>query len=149
MTSARDEITDLLFIYAERIDAGDFAGVADLFTEAEISFTGFDQVRRGRDQVLTMYESSTRRYPDGTPKTKHVMTNVIVAVDELNDTATSRSYFTVLQAVAGTLGLQVIIAGRYEDRFELAESSWRFTSRHVMVDLVGDLSAHLLFDLGR
>ena len=77
------------------------------------------------------------------------MTNVIVAVDELNDTATSRSYFTVLQAVAGTLGLQVIIAGRYEDRFELAESSWRFTSRHVMVDLVGDLSAHLLFDLGR
>jgi 3-phenylpropionate/cinnamic acid dioxygenase small subunit len=150
MSTARDEITELLFCYAERIDAGDFEGLADLFTHAEMTFAGYDQVCSGRQEVLARYTSSTRRYEDdGTPKTKHVMTNVIVAVDELNDTATSRSYFTVLQAVAGTLGLQVIIAGRYEDRFELAESSWRFTSRHVMVDLVGDLSAHLLFDLGR
>jgi len=148
MTSARDEITDLLFIYAERIDAGDFAGVADLFTEAEISFTGFDQVRRGRDQVLTMYESTTRRYPDGTPKTKHVMTNVIVEVDEAAATATARSYFTVLQAVPGALSLQPVIAGRYDDTFRRGARGWHFTTRRMSPELVGDLSAHMLADLG-
>ncbi|HEX3946264.1 MAG TPA: nuclear transport factor 2 family protein, partial [Acidimicrobiales bacterium] len=73
MPSPRHQITDLLYGYAERIDSGDFDGVADLFAEAEITFEGFEQVRRGRDEVLAMYEASTRRYEDGTPKTKHVV----------------------------------------------------------------------------
>jgi len=145
----RDEITDLLFIYAERIDAGDFEGVAELFADAEISFSGFDQVRRGRDQVRSMYETSTRRYEDGTPRTKHVMSNVIVEVDEPAGTATARSYFTVLQAVPGLLALQPVIAGRYHDAFERAAGTWRFATRRMTVDLVGDLGAHMLFDLGQ
>jgi len=148
MSSARDEITDLLFVYAERIDAGDFDGVADLFSEAEISFTGYEQVRRGRDQVLAMYEASTRRFEDGTPKTKHVMTNVIVEVDDEAATAAARSYFTVLQAVPGALALQPVIAGRYEDTFTRGPLGWRFATRRMSPELVGDLSAHLLSDLG-
>ncbi len=147
MSSARDDITDLLFTYAERIDAGDFAAVADLFGDAEVTFEGFDQVRRGRDEVLAMYEGSTRRYDDGTPKTKHVMTNVVVAVDEAAGTATARSYFTVLQAVPGQLALQPVIAGRYRDRFDRSAGAWRFRQRHMVVDLVGELGHHMLFDL--
>jgi hypothetical protein len=137
-----------LYTYAERIDEGDFDGVAQLFAHAEITFEGFDQVRRGTDEVRAMYEASTRRYPDdGTPKTKHVVTNVMVEIDETNDSATGRSYFTVLQAVPGELALQPVIAGRYRDRFERADGQWRFAARHMMVDLVGDLSHHMLFDL--
>jgi len=94
-----------------------------------------------------MYESTTRRYPNGTPLTKHVTTNVMVDVDESGDTATARSYFTVLQAVPGELALQPIIAGRYRDHFERADGVWRFTGRHMVVDLMGDLGHHLLFDL--
>ena len=63
-----------------------------------------------------MFTSTTRRYPDGTPRTKHVTTNLIVEVDDDAGTATGRSYFTVLQAVPG-LPLQPIVAGRYHDRF--------------------------------
>ena len=31
------------------------------------------------------------------------------------------------------------------DRFALVEGYWRFEGRHMIVDLVGDLSHHLLF----
>ncbi|HVX19987.1 MAG TPA: nuclear transport factor 2 family protein [Acidimicrobiales bacterium] len=145
--SDREQITDLLFTYADRIDAGDFDGVADLFADADVTFEGFDQVRHGRDEVRAMYEASTRRYDDGTPRTKHVMTNVVVTVDEPAGTATARSYFTVLQAVPDRLALQPIVAGRYRDRFDRAEGTWRFRHRHMVVDLVGDVGHHTLFDL--
>lgn len=148
MATANDEIQDLLFAYAERIDSGKFDDVAEMFKDAELSFEGHDQVHRGQAAVQALYESSTRRYPDdGTPKTKHLVTNVIVSVDDSSVTAAARSYFTVLQAVPGALSLQPVIAGRYDDQFECTNGHWHFTARHVTVDLVGDLGSHLLFDL--
>jgi 3-phenylpropionate/cinnamic acid dioxygenase small subunit len=148
MTTPRDDIERLLFTYAERIDAGDFDGVADLFADAVITSEGSDRRIIGRDGALAMYEGSTRRYPNGTPLTKHVTTNVMIEVDHDGATATSYAYFTVLQAVPGELALQPIIAGRYHDRFDCVDRAWRFTGRHMIVDLVGELGHHLLFDLG-
>jgi hypothetical protein len=94
-----------------------------------------------------LYEQSTRRYEDGTPRTKHVMTHVIVEVAEDELSATSRSYFTMLQAVTGSLALQPVIAGRYHNRYARVDGQWRFTGLHFLVDLVGYLSHHLLGDL--
>jgi hypothetical protein len=144
---ARDVIAALVYAYAERIDGGDFEGVADLLADAEVTAEGTDRRWRGRDEVLRLYESGTRRHADGTPRTKHVTTNLVVDVDEVAGTATARSYYTVLQAVPGELALQPIVAGRYRDRFERVRGSWRFSGRHLVVDLVGDLGHHLLFDL--
>jgi 3-phenylpropionate/cinnamic acid dioxygenase small subunit len=146
---ARDAIAALVYAYAERIDGGDFEGVAELLAEAEVTAEGTDRRWRGRDEVLRLYESGTRRHADGTPRTKHVTTNLVVDVDEISGTATARSYYTVLQAVPGELALQPIVAGRYRDRFERVRGSWRFAGRHLVVDLVGDLGHHLLFDLER
>ena len=143
---ARGEILNLLYRYAERIDAGDFAGVADLFAHAEITVEGTDACTRGREAVQRLYETTTRRYEDdGTPKTKHVVTNAIVELDGAADTATSRSYFTVLQQTP-KLPLQIIITGRYRDRFERLDGRWRFASRHMILDQFGDLSQHLMMD---
>jgi 3-phenylpropionate/cinnamic acid dioxygenase small subunit len=128
---ARDAIAALVYAYAERIDGGDFEGVAELLADAEVTAEGTD------------------RHADGTPRTKHVTTNLVVDVDEISGTATARSYYTVLQAVPGELALQPIVAGRYRDRFERVRGSWRFAGRHLVVDLVGDLGHHLLFDLER
>ena len=61
--------------------------------------------------------------------------------------ATCRSYYTVFQQT-DEVPLQPIVAGRYHDEFARAVD-WRFTRRHMIVDLVGDLSKHLLFDLRR
>jgi ketosteroid isomerase-like protein len=140
-------ITNLVYAYAERIDAGDFDGVAALLADADVSGEGGNPVR-GADAVRAMYERSTRRYDDdGTPKTKHVTTNLVVEVDSVAGRATCRSYFTVLRAVPGELALQPIIAGRYHDEFERHADAWRFSKRHMIPDLIGDLGHHLLFEL--
>ena len=144
---ARAAITDLVYAYAERIDSGDFEGVADLLAAAELTAEGTDLRCRGREEVLALYVGTTRRHADGTPRTKHVTTNVVVEVDEAGDAASARSYFTVLQAVPGALALQPVVAGRYADRFELVDGRWRFCARHLAVDLVGDVSHHLEVDL--
>ena len=81
-------------------------------------------------------------HDDGTPRTKHVTTNLAIDVDEEAGTAVSRSYFTVLQALPD-LALQPIVSGRYYDRFERHEGHWRFVETRVRTDLVGDVSRHL------
>ena len=56
----------------------------------------------------------------------------------------ARSSYVVHQAVEG-FPLQPIVAGRYVDHLSRDESgTWHFTRRHFTVDLVGDLSQHLL-----
>jgi hypothetical protein len=142
-----ESITKLIYTYAERIDAGDFAGAAEVLAHATVTSEGSSDAISGVDAIRGLYEQSTRRYEDGTPRTKHVMTNVIVEVAEDELSATSRSYFTVLQAVPGALALQPVIAGRYRHTYAQVDGQWRFTGMHFIIDLVGDLSHHLLGDL--
>ena len=151
MSDARSTADDwhavetLIMTYAERVDLGDFAGVADLFTHATYRAAAGDQVtsQEGSAAVLATFEGMVRRYPDGTPRTKHVTTNLMVEVD--GDVATSRCYFTVFQQT-DVLALQPIIAGRYHDRFERVDGTWRFADRLIYSDLIGDLSQHLKID---
>jgi ketosteroid isomerase-like protein len=140
-------IASLVYTYAERIDAGDFAGIGELFAHATLTFEGFGDAVSGRDAIEALYTRSTRRYEDGTPRTKHVMTNVIVEVAEDSATAASRSYFTVLQAVPGALALQPVIAGRYRHTYTRVGDAWSVATMHITIDLVGDLAHHMLFDL--
>jgi hypothetical protein len=139
-------IENLLHTYAERIDAGDLEGVADLFAHGRIAASpdaSPEQACRGREQVLALYRRSTRLYEDGTPHTKHVTTNSIIEVEHGATAASARSYFTVFQQVEG-FPLQPIIAGRYRDTFQRIDERWWFDTRIMLVDLVGDLSRHLL-----
>ncbi len=71
-------IQNLLSTYAERIDAGDFAGVGQLFARGEILGAGRrDQGDSGAANVKgnVIARSSLRRYPDGTPRTQHMMSS--------------------------------------------------------------------------
>jgi len=143
-------IENLLYAYAERIDAGDLEGVADLFANGRITASADEsapQSFEGRAAVLGMYQASTRIYEDnGTPHTKHVTTNAIIEVDEGADAASARSYYTVMQQTEA-LPLQPIIAGRYHDTFKRIDGTWWFDTRIMFVDLMGDLSQHLLYRL--
>ena len=141
MTDASIQISNLIARYAELIDGGDFDGVADLLGDAAVGADG--SLLTGRDAILALYTATTRRYPDGTPGTKHVTTNLQLDIDEQAGTASVRSYWTVLQAVPG-LPLQPILAGRYHDRFGRRDETWRFTERRYLVDLIGDVSHHML-----
>lgn len=140
MKPTHDEITQLLYIYAERIDAGDLEGVARLFEHATYRSQAGTEYR-GADAVLAVLQRMVILY-DGLPRTKHVTTNAIVEVNEVGSAAAARSYYTVFQATEG-FPLQAIIAGRYHDRFERVDGMWRFADRFIYVDLLGDLSRHL------
>jgi 3-phenylpropionate/cinnamic acid dioxygenase small subunit len=139
-------IGNLIARYAELVDAGDFDGVADLLCDAGIGDGTSRSLLRGRDGIAAMFTATTRRYADGTPKTKHVTTNLVLEIDSDAGQASTRSYWTVLQAVEG-LPLQAILAGSYHDRFERTDGTWRFTERRYFIDLVGDVSRHMLSNL--
>jgi 3-phenylpropionate/cinnamic acid dioxygenase small subunit len=138
--SSHRAIENLIATYAELVDDGDFAGVGVLLADA--TFTGGSGSVSGADAIEKMLRDNVIIYEDGTPRTKHVTTNVAIEVDEEADTAVSRSYFTALQAL-GDLALQPIVSGRYHDRFERRDGRWRFVQRHVRTDLLGDVSRHL------
>ncbi|MEZ5569767.1 MAG: nuclear transport factor 2 family protein [Halioglobus sp.] len=147
MTASR-EIENLIYIYAERIDSGDLEGVAELFRYGEIVSTTYNTCHAGYDEVLSLYEQACRIYPDsGTPKTRHLTSNVIIEINDSGTAARTRSCFTVLQATE-TLPLQPIISGRYHDSFTLGTTGWQFARREMFIDLMGDCSAHLLYTLG-
>lgn len=140
-------VENLLYTYAERIDAGDLDGVAELFARGRIHGVEDgppETVFEGRDAVRRLYGATTRIHADGTPRTRHVTTNAIIEVDEDAGTATSRSTYVVLQAT-DQLPLQPVITGRYRDTFRRLDGTWWFDTRVMHVDQTGDLSHHLLF----
>ena len=145
MTDHKREIEEVLYTYAERVDAGDFAGVGALFRHGCI-LPGPDTAREhaieGSEAVCSLFENATIRYEDGTPLTQHVTSNVIVEIDLAVESAAARSRFTVYQAMPG-LPLQAIACGRYRDTFRRIEGKWWFDTRTMSIDLVGDMSRHL------
>jgi 3-phenylpropionate/cinnamic acid dioxygenase small subunit len=142
----REQIEQLLARYAERIDAGDFDGVASLLAHATLRMEDGTAIAHGTDEIRALYEATTRRHDDGTPKTMHVITNLIV--EPLADgRIEARSRFTVLQAT-GDVPLQPIVAGRYRDIVEPdGEGGWRFAERTMAPYLIGDVHDHLTIDL--
>lgn len=143
----------LLARYAELIDAGDFAGVGALLCEAVVTTEDGTVIASGAAEIEALYTATTRRYGEGTPRTRHLITNAVIDEDG-DDRLVVRSRFTVLQAADG-LGLQPIIAGRYRDVIERrgggdgdggADGEWVFVARCMIPELLGDLRHHLLFD---
>lgn len=132
-------ITELLYRYAELIDAGDFDGVGRLLGRG--NFMGV----AGGEAIAALFAATTRRFPEhgNTPRTRHLVLNPVV--DVTGDTATARSTFCVVQQT-DTVALQPIVVGRYSDSFARDERGWYFTQRRVDVEMVGDVSDHLLMD---
>lgn len=139
MTSSETQIANLVYRYAEYIDSGDLQGAAALFEHARIKTA---EGIIGPAEVLEMWRSSIIIYEDGTPRTKHVVTNPIIEVDEAERRATCRTYYTVMQQT-GDSPLQPVICGRYHDEFERVDGQWRFRFRdYSLHDLPGDMSRH-------
>jgi hypothetical protein len=136
-----DAIRALVHEYAFRLDKGNLDGVAELFEHAELGSTVAPVRMRGIAQARKYY-TGVIIYDDGTPRTQHAITNVTVTVDGDGTHASSRSYFTVFQAVDG-FELRPVIAGSYADRFEKVGGAWRFTERIIDPTLIGDLSRHM------
>jgi len=133
------DVTELLYRYAELIDAGDFDGVGALLGRG--NFMGVS----GAERIAKLFATTTRRFPEhgNTPRTRHLVLNPIVDVD--SDAATARSTFCVVQQTE-TVSLQPIVVGRYADTFARDSTGWHFTERTVDIQMIGDVSDHLLID---
>ena len=142
-------ITNLLATYAECIDTGDLDRAARLFTHAQIKVgvgpAGASLI--DANALLKVWRDNIILHGDGTPRTKHVITNANIEVDAAGGVATCRSYYTVFQQLEG-FALQPIIAGRYHDEFAYVDDAWRWSFRdYSLVDLIGDLSQHLRMEV--
>jgi len=150
ITASYVEILNLVHRYPELIDGGDFAGIGEMFRDATIVFEGPGGKpmgeAKGADAVRATYERTTRLYPDdGTPHTRHVISNPIVEIDEQAGTAVCRYYITVFQRT-DAFPLQPVWANRYEDRLRRVDGRWRMVWRKGFAHLPGDTSHHLLMD---
>jgi len=132
-------VTELLYRYAELIDAGDFDGLGALLGQG--NFMGVS----GAERIAKLFATTTRRFPEhgNTPRTRHLVLNPIVDVD--GDVATARSTFCVVQQT-DVVALQPIAVGRYADTFARDGEGWHFSERTVDIQMIGDVSDHLLID---
>lgn len=136
------EILNLLYRYCELMDGGRLEEAAALFRHARVKVSGTAGFA-AEAEMLELWRRHVIIYPDGTPRTKHVVSNPIVEIDETGQRAKVRSYYSVYQATED-FPLQLIAAGRYHDEFERVDGRWRFAWRdYTLFDLQGDLSRHL------
>lgn len=141
MPGAEHAICQLLYRYAEAMDAGRLEDAAALLRHARLH-TGAGG-KLDAEAMLALWRRMIILYPCGTPRTRHLITNPIVEVDTATRTAQARSCYTVLQATDG-FPLQIIASGRYLDRFAEIDGEWRFVERDYRgLDFTGDLSRHL------
>ncbi|MGW5868658.1 nuclear transport factor 2 family protein [Streptomyces sp. NPDC055239] len=141
LSSAR-QIENLIVRYSHLVDEGDFAEFGALFDEADFVFG--DLTLRGHKAIEGLIRSTLIVHDDGTPRTRHVTTNILIEVDEADDSAVARSYYNILQAVPGLLPPQTVAGGRYRDRFERRGGTWYFARREVTIDFTGDTRYHLV-----
>ncbi len=141
MLSDGDRIRNLLGLYGERIDAGDFEGLGDLFARGVLADAEGRPFATGPEEVAVFFAGGTTLY-GGSPRTRHLTTNTVLAERAADGSVTARSAFVVFQA-AEAMALQPIAAGRYVDRFEQDDhGTWRFAERRFDLDLPGDLTHH-------
>lgn len=62
---------------------------------------------------------------------RHVTTNVVI--EQKGDTATAQSYLTLFSSRDGTL--TALSTGKYDDELVRTEDGWKFSRRHIALDL--------------
>jgi SnoaL-like protein len=144
VSADHQEISNVMFRYAELLNLGEVDEVAQLFRYGRITSSGSDDVHEGPEAVAGWYRRSVR-FPDRPPDTLLFTTNVQIYVD--GDEATARSYFAAVHST--TAGLAPIVAGRYHDGFRRIDGRWWFDRRHMIVDLVGDTGDHVKVAMDR
>jgi SnoaL-like domain len=152
MSDAGEQIRNLIHRYSEAVDQGRFEVLDELFAFASVrTAMGAGAPGPGLDgrAVSAAFGDGIILYADGTPRTRHLVTNTIIEVDESAGRATARSYNTTLQQVPGR-EVEIIATARYEDSFVCVAGSWRFSERvirHTSLDgvhrdFIGDMSRH-------
>ena len=133
-------IQNLLNSYPYALDSGDFDAVGRLLGEAVVISGGELMADRDAAAVARAFSAWVLTYPDGTPRTRHYLANLIIDADGPAG-AVARSYVVVLQQ-APDQALQPVICGDYRDTLRKVDGRWRIVERRMGNDLIGDLAHH-------
>ncbi len=132
-------IAHLINDLAAAIDDADGNAIESLMANATFTLDAFPAVVGG-EAYRRLIEQGMILH-DGSPRTQHLITNLVIDADSVAGRAESRCYITVLQQV-GDGPLQVVLSGRYADSFTRDKGTWHFAARHMTVVLRGDTSQH-------
>jgi hypothetical protein len=132
--TARDDIATLIHRYAELLDGGDVDGVVAMFSRATWRSAATGTVLRTPEELRAVYAQLVPA--DGSPpRTRHLMHNLIVEVDDAVADAAARCSYTVLEGGEPGAPVRILLVGRYEDRYARDADGWYLTDRVFHVDL--------------
>lgn len=122
----RDAIRELLAEYCFRLDGGDFAGMAALFTEDGVWDTAFGKAA-GRAAIADLARSLRERAGSERPRAVHLVTNIAIALD--GNAARVRSNWMVMQN--SPQGPKIGSGGGYADEVVRRDGHWWFHNRKI------------------
>lgn len=144
-----DEIRNLCYRYTFAVDDGDFAEVGRVLGRARLRPMMPGVVSEpivGPAEIERFYTDQVIVYDKGGPRTRHLITNQVLAVD--GDVASARCYFTVLQRPPGQ-DYQIVVGGQYHDRFVREDGCWRFAEKAIQVDHLNRIESHFRIEPAR
>jgi hypothetical protein len=126
----------LVLDFVRRLDLGEPASVAELFTEdGSWEWPEGDRLIKGREAL--------REYFGGRPAgrlSRRVMSNVLVTLTS-PDRATATAYFTTYRVDGHTGGMvpagPPVQVGHYEDTFRKVDGAWQLASRTLLLPFGG------------
>ncbi|MDR3532358.1 MAG: nuclear transport factor 2 family protein [Rhodopila sp.] len=133
----KSEIREVLSEYTFLMDDGDFGGVAELFVEDGEWIAPYHTVK-GRGAIAA-YLAEINPKKGIAIKRKHFVVNSLIQIN--GGTAKGRASYFVL--VDKGDGLRPAVAGTYVDELIKLEKGWRFKSRRLVHDIVGELGINL------
>ncbi|MYB43097.1 MAG: nuclear transport factor 2 family protein [Chloroflexi bacterium] len=140
LAADRAAIVALVHAYPRLQDGADFEGIGRLFAKGRFSSTMGRSL--GGAELAADRARGIRLHEDGTPRTRILTTNLLIAIDGAAGTARARSYYAMLKQPPGE-PLSVVGAGRYYDDFVREDGAWRFEERVSSFDLSGDVGGFL------
>lgn len=133
--SARGDIENVINRYTIAFDDNQMEEMADTFTDDAVLTMRIgdgDMIGpfEGKDAVMKLMTDSVAGQTD---RRRHVTTNLVV-VSEDDTTASVRSYLTLISIFDGAA--KVLSTALYDDELRReADGAWRFTKRHIQLDL--------------
>jgi len=134
MIEDKEAIRELFSEYCFRMDDGQYRGVAELFCEDGEWIASYTRAK-GREAIGAMFAGMIPDKTSGVLR-KHCVLNSLIRID--GDTATARAAYLVF--VGEGKGPRPVVAGTYEDELVRTGEGWRFRSRRLVHDIVGELS---------
>jgi hypothetical protein len=133
--SARGDIENVLNRYSIAYDQNDMTEMADTFADSAtltMRIAGGDLIGpfEGKEAVMKLMTDSLASQTD---QRRHVTTNLAVR-KETDDAASVESYLTLVSVQDGKATL--LSTALYQDELvKEADGAWRFTKRHIELDL--------------